>query len=268
MPTQPHEERRVAESFGADAERYDRTRPSYPPAVIERIAAALPGPEVLDVGIGTGIAARQFRDAGCTVLGVEPDERMAAVAGRHGFVVETATFETWDDRGRTFDAVIAGQTWHWVDPVAGAAKSARVLRPGGALALFWNVAHPTPEQAEAFLDVYRRAAPDHPIPVAATPPGSEQLFADRVAPGIRQAGGFTEPEVWTVGWEQEYTRDEWLAMVPTQGGHSLLPPDQLAAVLTGIGEIIDAGGGRITVPYTCVTVYAGRYSTSGRPGPP
>jgi SAM-dependent methyltransferase len=56
-----------------DPARYDRTRPRYPDAMVERIVAASPGPDVLDVGCGTGIEARQFQAAGCKVLGVEPD---------------------------------------------------------------------------------------------------------------------------------------------------------------------------------------------------
>jgi SAM-dependent methyltransferase len=68
-----------AATDGADPERYDRTRPPYPDALVERIVAASPGPEVLDVGCGTGIEARQFQTAGCAVLGVEPDGRMAGV---------------------------------------------------------------------------------------------------------------------------------------------------------------------------------------------
>ena len=63
---EPHQHRQVAESFGTDAERYDRTRPSYPEAMVDRIVATSPGPDVLDVGAGTGIAARQFAAAGCT----------------------------------------------------------------------------------------------------------------------------------------------------------------------------------------------------------
>ncbi len=47
-----------------------------------------------------------------------------------------AAFEAWDPAGREFDAVISGQSWHWVDPVAGAAKAAQVLRPGGRLAVW------------------------------------------------------------------------------------------------------------------------------------
>lgn len=50
----------MAESFGVDPERYDRTRPRYPDAMVDAILAASPGPDVLDVGIGTGIVARQF----------------------------------------------------------------------------------------------------------------------------------------------------------------------------------------------------------------
>jgi ubiquinone/menaquinone biosynthesis C-methylase UbiE len=91
MSTQTHSARDAAESFGADAERYDRTRPRYPDDLVARIVAASPGPDVLDVGIGTGIAARQFRAAGCRVVGVDVDERMAEFARRDGFEVEVCT---------------------------------------------------------------------------------------------------------------------------------------------------------------------------------
>jgi len=58
--------------------------------------AGSPGRDVLDVGCGTGIAARQFQAAGCRVLGVDPDARMAGLARRSGLEVQVATFETWD----------------------------------------------------------------------------------------------------------------------------------------------------------------------------
>ena len=98
-PREAHQARQIAESFGSDAERYDRTRPRYPDTLVERIAAASPGPGVLDVGCGTGIAARQFQAVGCRVLGVDPDERMAEFARRRGLEVEVATFEAWESAG-------------------------------------------------------------------------------------------------------------------------------------------------------------------------
>jgi hypothetical protein len=54
-----HQAREVAESFGSDAERYDRARPSYPAAMVDRIVAASPGPDVLDVGCGHRGASRR-----------------------------------------------------------------------------------------------------------------------------------------------------------------------------------------------------------------
>ena len=135
---QPHRHREWAESFGTDPERYHRSRPRYPAACIRDLVDEFPGRDVLDVGVGTGIVARQLQTAGCSVLGVDVDARMAASARRRGVEVEVAPFETWDPAGRVFDAVVAGQTWHWVDPVAGTAKAAQVLRPRGRLAVFWN----------------------------------------------------------------------------------------------------------------------------------
>jgi SAM-dependent methyltransferase len=242
--------KQVAESFGSDAERYDRTRPRYPAAIVERT----PGQDVLDVGCGTGIVARQFQAAGRTVLGVEPDERMAEFARRHGTEVEVATIETWEPAGRTFDAVVAGQTWHWVDPVAGAATAARVLRPGGRLTVFWNVFQTPPDLTEAFAAVYQRVMPDLPMLPRVMPSldAYSPIFT-RTVDGMREV--FAEPEEWRVDWTRDYTREEWLDQIPTFGGHSLLPAAQLDELLTGIGTAIGDG---FTMDYTTVVVTARR----------
>lgn len=269
MPTlserEPHQYRQVAESFGVDPERYDRTRPRYPDAMVDRIVAASPGPDVLDVGCGTGIEARQFQAAGCTVLGVEPDARMADFARHSGVEVEVATFEAWDPTGRVFDAVVAGQAWHWVDPVAGAAKAAEVLRPGGRLALFWHVFQPPSEVADAVAAVYRRVTPDASVNLGTMPQraldGYQVLFT-KAADGIREVGGFNDPEQWRFDWEQSYTRDAWLDLMPTQGLLTQLPPDRLTAMLAGVGTAVDAMGGSVTMSYTTVAVTAVRSGAS------
>ena len=253
MPTlsgEPHQRRDAAESFGAEADRYDRARPSYPAAAVERIIALSPGPRVLDVGCGTGISTRQFQAAGCQVLGVEVDARMAAVA-RRGFEVEVSAFETWDPAGREFDAVVAGQTWHWIDPVAGAAKAAEALRPDGLLALFWNVFQPPAEVAAAFLG---------PLAKIWTRPALDTYSAmfTNATTGIHEAGGFGEPEQWRCEWERPYTREEWLDQLPTHGGYAQLSPSQQTELLTASGAAIEALGGSFTMPYTTVVVSAVR----------
>jgi SAM-dependent methyltransferase len=184
---------------------------------------------------------------------------MAAVARRGGLEVEVAKFEDWDGAGREFDTVIAAQAWHWVDPAAGAAKAARVLRPGGRLAVFWNAAQLPPELAAAAAEVYRTVRPGLPF-TPWTRPALEayQIMRDKAADGIREAGAFSEPEQWRFDWDRPYTRDEWLDQVPTIGGHAQLPPAGLAKLLTGLGAAIDALGGGFTMNYATATVTATR----------
>ncbi|MFL6077727.1 MAG: class I SAM-dependent methyltransferase [Mycobacteriales bacterium] len=264
MPTlprqEPHQARQIAESFGLNADRYDRTRPRYPDEMVARIVAASPGPDVLDVGAGTGTAARQFQAAGCTVLGVDPDPRMAEFARRRGLPVEVATFEAWDPAGRTFDTVMAGTAWHWVDPVAGAAKAARVLRPGGRLALFWHVQKMPAELVDALVAVHERVQPDEPLNFQVLKLGLDayQVLLTRAADAVREVGGFTDPEQWRYPWERHYTRDEWLDHMPTLGTLNRLPPDTLAEFLAAAGTAIDAMGGGFTMPYTAAVVTATR----------
>lgn len=255
----PHRHRDLAESFGLDADRYDRTRPTYPAALVDAVLAATPGRRLLDVGIGTGLSARPFRDAGCTVLGVEIDPRMADVARRHGFAVEVAGFETWDAAGRTFDVLIAGQTWHWIDPTAGAVRAAQVLAPGGRFAAFWNVGDPEPEIASGFAEVYRSVPTGLPFTPWATPArGGYSAILTKAIDGLRHAEAFAEPEQWEFGWQAGITTGEWLDQVPTAGGHQRLPAGTLRALLDGMAAVVDAAGGSFTMNYSTVALTAER----------
>jgi SAM-dependent methyltransferase len=258
-PRKSHELREVAESFGADAERYDRTRPSYPAAMVDRLLAASSGTDVLDVGCGTGIVARLFQAADCRVLGVEVDPRMAAAARQRGLDVDVAKFEDWDPADRTFDLVVAGQAWHWIDPAAGAAKAAQALRPGGRLAVFWNGFGVPPALGEAFAAVYREVLPESPM-FHSPPPGPDaySVMCARAADGMRQAGVFGEPEEWRFDWDHDYTKAEWLDQIPTFGFNTRLPQDKLTALLAGTAAALDAFGGGFTMRYGTVVSTAAR----------
>ena len=252
----------MAEWFGLEAARYDRARPTYPQPLIDRILALSPGRAVVDVGCGTGISSRPFQAAGCTVLGVEPDARMADFARGRGLDVEVATFEAWDPAGRTFDTVVSGTAWHWVDPVAGARKAAGVLVPGGLLALFDNGFTLPPAVLSAQGEAYRRAVPE----ASFTPPPERdpERYADRIyatqyakaADGIRRTGAFTAPEDLRFTWQRRYTRDEWLDALLTQGGLNHLAPDALARFQAYLGAAIDELGGTFTVDYDTVGITA------------
>jgi SAM-dependent methyltransferase len=266
---EPYQAREIAQSFGGDAERYDRARRRYPDALVERIVATSPGRQVLDVGCGTGIAARQFQAAGCSVLGVEPDTRMAQFARQTRVEVEVATFEAWDPAGRLFDAIIGAQAWHWVNPVVGPAKAAQLLRPRGRLAVFGQVFEAPPEVATALADIYQRVAPDSPVnpPASSAQSGRtalelyEAMFA-KAADDIRQTSEFDEPEQWRFPSEQSYTRDQWLDQLLTTGLLTQLPPNKLAEVVEYVGAAIDTIGGSFTMPHTTLATTATRARTT------
>lgn len=249
------QDRRRAQSFGADPERYDRSRPSYPAALVDDLLGENPA-LVLDVGCGTGKAARLFAARGCHVVGVEPDERMARVARSHGIAVEVATFETWDPAGRAFDMVVSGQAWHWVDSSAGPKKAAAVLRHGGRLAVFWNVGAHEPETKAALDAVYRRLAPT--LESGYVPLGQRQPPKLAHVTAIEASALFEGPEIKIYPWAQRYRRDEWLDQMGTHSDHLVLPPAQLEALLGGLGTAIDQLGGSITVHYQTDLIVARR----------
>ena len=158
-----------AESFGSIAEVYDRLRPAPAPAFVDELVALAPE-TVLDVGCGTGKVARDLSARGLEVLGVELDERMAAIARGHGIEVELGAFEDWDPRGRTFDLITCGDAWHWIDPERGWREIGAVLRPGGTVVRFWNHNEIDEPVRSALLSVHERVLPeiDHRSPVRHT----------------------------------------------------------------------------------------------------
>jgi len=257
--------REVSEGFGADAQRYHRARPGYPAALIEEITRSLPAARrsVVDVGIGTGIAATLLRDAGLDVLGVEPDERMATLSREAGFPVEVARIEDWDPAGRLFGAMTAAQAWHWVDPLAGAVKAASALAPGGLLAVFWNSFLPPAEVNAAIGAVYQRILP-RVLPGAPAqgggmpgPDGYRQL-CDKAAGAMAATGAFGPPRHWRFDWSRDYTTAQWLDAVQTFGGWGRIPAEGQREILDGIGQAIDGVGGSFTMGYATVGVAVAR----------
>jgi SAM-dependent methyltransferase len=249
-------DRTRAGSFGDVADLYDRARPRYPLVLIERLTADRPR-TLLDVGCGTGIAARQFAAAGLDVLGVEPDPRMAAVARRHGITVEVGQIETWDPVDRRFDLLISAQAWHWVDPVDGVAKAAEVVRPGGRIGLFWNVGRPPGDLRERFDAAYTSLAP-----------GLEEYSvllgrgeSDRRGLGVEQLAGhpgWIDVEVDSYPFDITYTTETWLANLETHSDHRTLPSDQHGRVMEQISAEIDGVGGSFVMHYETALVTARR----------
>lgn len=250
----PHQRRDLAESFGVDPERYDRVRPSYPQELADRVIAELAGRRVLDVGIGTGLSAEPFCAAGCQVLGVEADPRMADFARGRGYDVEVSAFEEWDPAGRSFDAVISGQAWHWIDPRAGALQAARVLAPRALLVLFWNSFRLPPEIVAALSG--GGAPVREAVPFRSSSAGVHEDSRDRAEQGIRATGCFAEPVRWQLDRQRRYSRDEWIDGIATGAGAAQLPSDKLEDVRERVGAAIDGIGGSFTMTISTIVLEA------------
>lgn len=129
--------RERAGSFGAAADVYERSRPSYP---VEAVRWALPegAQRVLDLGAGTGKLTEVLLDLGLDVVAVEPSEQMRERIGGRAEALD-GTAEAIPLPDGSVDAVLVGQAFHWFDAEQALAEMARVVRPGGTAGLLWNV---------------------------------------------------------------------------------------------------------------------------------
>jgi SAM-dependent methyltransferase len=129
----------ASSGFGAEADAYERARPSYPPDAVAWIVDALGiarGRDVADVAAGTGKFTRLIAPTGAWIVAVEPVEGMRARLPR--MPTTSATAERLPFRDGSLDAITVAQAFHWFDAPAAFAEFHRVLRPGGRVALVWN----------------------------------------------------------------------------------------------------------------------------------
>jgi SAM-dependent methyltransferase len=147
-------------SFDAWAEDYDRFRPGYPDELFDEIQRRLSlseHPQVVDLGAGTGRASLAMAERGWRVTAVEPGRAMLDVlrarASDAGLLVAThqASAEATGLNPGAVDLVTAAQSFHWFDKERAVAEMARIVRPGGGVALFWNVRD---EKASPFVAAY------------------------------------------------------------------------------------------------------------------
>ncbi len=200
--------------FVGEGGAYDSVRPAYPDeAVAALIDAArrarsenMPGRDgplrAADIGAGTGKMSELLARAGFLVDAVEPSEAMRAQASSVDGV-------TWHDglaeeTGLTndlYDIVVFAQSWHWVDEAHAGLEAARLLAPGGALAIVWNqmaVSIPWVHRLTRIMrsgDVHR---PDRPP-----------------TPG----GGFAPMALTQIAWEDRMTPEEILTLGTTRSSY-------------------------------------------------
>lgn len=172
-----------------------RRRPGYPPALVSRLLelAGGAGARVADLGAGTGQLALPIARLGARVHAVEPARAMLDLlaADARGLPIEpvhAAAEETGLAAGE-FDLVLVADALQWVDADRCGREVARLLAPGGALAVVVPTLADTPF-LRALRDRIARANPKalpRPPPVAllasvaGLPPPTQERFEDEIA---------------------------------------------------------------------------------------
>ncbi|MDF2443467.1 MAG: hypothetical protein JWR01_1670 [Subtercola sp.] len=239
-------------SFGKAVGDYELGRPSYPAEAIDWIldesgtasdtdSHSDPGTPrtFVDVGAGTGKFTAALRGRGARVLAVEPDDAMRGTLGEKFPDVEVheGSAEHLPLADSSADLVTFAQAWHWVDVPAASAEVARVLKPGGMLALVWNIRDESVDWVARLTGIIE-------------PSAAEQY--DSLTPAV--AAPLTTSAHAEFFWDNPLSREQLLAMVTSRSYIIALEPDARAAVVRRVEQLLDehpdlAAHSTYTMPY-------------------
>jgi len=235
--------------FGGAAAFYAAARPGYPDRVYDilRDRGQLgPSSRVLEIGAGTGQATKRLVALSAHVVAVEPNDALADVLRAElktaqGLEVIDAAFEDADLATSSFDLVVAATAFHWLDPDQAFPKIALALRPGGWLALWWNV-FGDPDQPNPLHDATQPLLGD----LSVGPGGGTYALevADRVSDLASHA--FRDIEHEAIRWTLDLDATQARQLYATYSNIARLPDAQRVSILDEIQRIAEQEfGGRI-----------------------
>jgi ubiquinone/menaquinone biosynthesis C-methylase UbiE len=229
---------RQAASFDQAAEVYERARPEYPAEAVDWL---IPdgAKTVLDLGAGTGKLTRALVARGLGVTAVDPSPRMLEqlTASLPGATVREGTAEDIPLPDASVDAVLVAQAWHWVDQDVALPSVARVLKPGGTLALVWNLRDERVDWVKALTGAMHIA-------------NAEEFLA---GDGIRN-DGFGEIETAVFEWSREFTRPQLVELLRSRSYYITAEPAEQQRLEAAVIRLLDThpdlvGRDSWTMPY-------------------
>lgn len=227
-------------AFGGDPQTYHASRPPYPETVWQALrerSGLRAGIDILEIGAGTGLAtAHLLSHQPARLLAVEPDARMAALIDPAAEVV-VAPFEDAAIDG-SFDLAVSATAFHWLDAVPALQRIRTLLRPGGAVALWWN-AHGDPERTDPLHVATQALFTGHAASPAESSNGVPHALDAPARLEELSAAGFSAdvPEFIrsTIVLDAEGMR----RLYSTYSNVTALPPDERSRLLDGLVDVAD-----------------------------
>jgi len=227
----------AADAFGAVAGEYGRGRPGWPADAIARLLDRFGARTVLDLAAGTGKLTERLAALAGEVVAVEPVDGMRGVleARLPGVRVLDGTAEAIPLPDGSVDAVFVAEAFHWFDLSRAPAEIARVLRPGGGLAVMWNLSDGDDpawmtEVMEVVVERRRKGSGQRRHD---TVPWREALEAEP------RFGPLSDAEVVH---EHRTDRDGIVAMVASWSSIGGLPEDRRDAALAAVRDVLERHG--------------------------
>ena len=226
--------------FGEVAEDYDRVRPGYPAALVDRVFGygVPPGP-ILESGAGTGKATVAFAGRGRPITAIEPDPAMAGVLTRTvpGVRLVPSTFEEFTPEDE-FALLYTADAWHWTDPATRWAHATRALMPGGVLALIINgerVADPVMRQS--MVDVYAELMPEVEVDLLNGRITVDDVWGRWPGSELAERFEFTKRTAEVFSYPMKRSAADQLALLATRSRFRMLPPEAQKRLSKALADV-------------------------------
>ncbi|MDH5372532.1 MAG: methyltransferase domain-containing protein [Acidimicrobiia bacterium] len=225
----------AANGFGSAAAAYEAARPGYPPSVVDWLISGLSlavGSVVVDLAAGTGKLTRLLAERGANPIAVEPVAGMRAELRQAApkIPIVAGTAEALPFRRASVDGLTVAQAFHWFDNPTSHDQIARVIRPGGRLALVWNARDRRVAWVDAVWSIMDRVEHNAPWRDHESTRSADEWTLP----------GFTPFHRSQFVHEHRLTRAQVVERMASVSHVAVLPDDQRAAVLQEVVAIIDA----------------------------
>ncbi len=254
----------AARGFSRAAATYERSRPSYPPAAVDfvrRTFALHEGSRVVDLAAGTGKWTRELRArTPAKVLAIEPLPAMRREFRRAvpGVRVVAGTAEHLGLPDASVDLITVAQAFHWFDAARALRELHRVLRPGGGLALVWNVREQSSGWRRKVLELCQ----------SYEDPSLPRRSWDRWRRAFRPDAGFSPLRVRYFHHRQRLTRELLVQRYLSVSYLAALPPARQAEFVARLRALLASHPGSrgrrtLVLPYTTEVFYVRSRGGSG-----